>query len=526
MDQDLKTEPDKEKEAEEKVAPIQIGMHSISNMIGSPKQTTLFSDQEKQFSQAYKVDLEREITEFGIDLTDVQSRVMEGILRGFTEMDYKGNAESVPLAEIKEKYAGKVPDAYKYVKEIPRIRITQSQLLSWCGVKATNIGGIERALEALKILGTRQYCFYYERLAYDPSGTPLKDNKGNWKKEEVSAVDTLFTVKEVRDKESGFFKYYEIVPSSIFLDQRESYFLLIPNNWREEVTQCVGKRKASSYTFKFLLFLMYQYEQRRRKKILPRPYEIRKSWEEIAIALKMPESLYKKNKKRANKMLDGVYSVAKTLGYLESYERTSAIDILRLRDEKYYSPSDRILDTSKATDAVAKISQASRPISKAAEYLLRHFHSVRTKIDPVHRAPTGEQHQHELRVFDNLIVQREKEDVERLISWGLHETFWCSMLSTPEKLVENFGEAWLAMNATRKKSKEARSIDNRELANKFKIQIKQYLPHVEVSVEAKYIEIRPDKSSTHVEYIEYTNPVFREELELVCAKLKVPIEVG
>ncbi|WP_226988463.1 hypothetical protein [Candidatus Protochlamydia sp. R18] len=49
-------------------------------------------------------------------------------------------------------------------------------------------------------------------------------------------------------------EYYEIIPSSIFLDQTESNFMLIPYNCREKVRSVVGSRKASSYTFRFLLF--------------------------------------------------------------------------------------------------------------------------------------------------------------------------------------------------------------------------------------------------------------------------------
>jgi len=84
--------------------------------------------------------------------------------------------------------------------------------------------------------------------------------------ESVVAVDTLLTIKEVRHKDSGKLDYYEAVPSTLFLDQREGYFLLIPFGWREEVRSLVGQRRASVYTFRFLLFLRYQFEMKRRSK--------------------------------------------------------------------------------------------------------------------------------------------------------------------------------------------------------------------------------------------------------------------
>jgi hypothetical protein len=130
---------------------------------------------------------------------------------------------------------------------------------------------------------------------------------------------------------------HEIVPSPIFLDQRESYFMLIPYNWREEVRELVGNKRASSYTFRFLLFLRYQYELKRRaEKIDNEHFTIKWNWEEIAIAIKMPESVYKRKKDRAQKILDDAYFVAKELGYLKEYDRDGVVDSLMLNEQKYY----------------------------------------------------------------------------------------------------------------------------------------------------------------------------------------------
>ena len=236
----------------------QIGLHSVRNMLGSEMQLSLFSDYTiENLSSSSGVKLDGKIDRFGIDLTDIQSKIMEGILRGFTETNYRGNIEPRDTAQIAaEKYSkGELPLTYKYVKEVPRLRATQAQIMDWAGVNKNSIAEKERAVEALSHLGTAQYCFYYDRLAYGQDGVPEKDRSGRWKKEEVMAVDALFTIKEVREEQAGNLKYYEIEISPIFLDQRESYFMLIPYNWREEVRAIVGSKKASSYTFRFLLFL-------------------------------------------------------------------------------------------------------------------------------------------------------------------------------------------------------------------------------------------------------------------------------
>ena len=75
-------------------------------------------------------------------------------------------------------------------------------------------------------------------------------------------VGSLFRIKTVRTEE-GELQYYEIHPSAPLLDQISNYFLLVPNDWREEVKQLTGKR-ASSYTYELLLWLRLQYEQIRR----------------------------------------------------------------------------------------------------------------------------------------------------------------------------------------------------------------------------------------------------------------------
>lgn len=526
MDTDIGLESEISEETTRKNnTPIQMGLHSVSNILGTHKQLSLFSDQEGQFTLENNSVLENEIRQFGIDLTDVQSRVMEGILRGFTETAYEGNIPPQTREELaNEKYSGKLPDSYKYIDKIPRIRMTQSQLLKWAGVKNTSIGEVERALSALKTLGTRQYCFYYDRLAFDAESKPIKDNRGNWQKEEVSAIDTLFTIKEVRDKKSKALKYYEIVPSSIFLDQRENYFLLIPHNFREEVTNLVGNKKASSYTFRFLLFLRYQFERRRRSKNHSAPYKVRKSWEEIAIALKMPESVYKKNKKRAHKILEEVYSVAKTLGYLSSYERGPAVDILVLRDEKYYTPGDFSFNSPASAQAIAAISDANKPISQAAEYLLKLFFEVRKELDPHEAAPEGDLKKAYLKEFEGLLKSRSPEDIEKLVRWGLHQAFWCSQISNPKKLSQNFSDAWIAMSTNRKNHKETRAVDNREMAKKLLQAAREAGDAVRVEILNKCVEIIHRESNSH-QFVEYESRAFKEELEHAAEKFKLPLKL-
>ncbi|WP_293685430.1 hypothetical protein [Spirosoma sp. 48-14] len=289
--------------------------------------------------------IEQPILNYGIDLNEIPLRVLEGVLWQFSKTNYKGNVEPKSKEEELKKFKAlksvdELPRVFQNIKEIPRIQIGKRELLRLAGMNYDNQGDVDRAVKALMELGATQFCFYYTRLSINKEGKAEKDKDGDWKKESVTAIDTLLDVRTVRDEKTGQLKYYEISPSPIFLDQKEKYFMLIPFGWRKEVEMLVGTKKASSYTYLFLLYLRYQFEQKRRKNARAKPsarqrYEIVSSWVNIAQALRMPESIYKRKPDRALSILDNAYSAAKQLGYLTNYSRTDHIDRLVLNPEKY-----------------------------------------------------------------------------------------------------------------------------------------------------------------------------------------------
>lgn len=424
----------------------QIGLHSIKNLLGHEEQLTLFSEQKtKAFAEEYGITLERELSNYGIELTDVQQRVMEGILYGFSRTKYEGNvAPENKLDHGKERYppSGKLPPSYKYVQKMPRLRVTQAEILDWAGINRKSAGAVSEATDALKHLGIYQYCFYYTRLAFDENGQPVKDRQSEWVKEEVMGIDTLFTITEVRDEKTKVLKFYEIIPSSLFMDQRESYFMLIPYNWREEVRKIVGQKKASSYTFRFLLFLRYQFELKRRAQKEKKPYTIKWSPEEIGIAIKMPRSVYKKFKKRANQILDDVYLVAKQLGYLTDYERTGALDILYLNEEKYYAPRNQ--------ESLVYTEDLTSPDLIKAKELLEFFNKIKKTILPRYNPQAGGAIQRaSLKHLSTLLSAHAVDEIQRVIEWGIPRPYWCNRIGTPSKLSKYYNEACAEMNASK-----------------------------------------------------------------------------
>ena len=321
-----------------------IAIHTVSQFYGDNKQLSLFSDQKlDDFSNVTGLEISNRPESYGIVLNHSQRRVLEGILKAFTNSNYKGD-EEIDKVTYSSKYypINKMAGAYSNIEKIPVVRLTQSDIIKLSGHGRTQGDKID-VVDAITFLATKQFCFYWVRLKKD-KGKPVKDKSGDYVKEEVMEVGSLLRIKTVRTEE-GELQYYEIHPSAPLLDQVNTYFLLVPNDWREEVKQITGKR-ASSYTYELLLWLRLQYEQIRRynskKNRKQKPFEISKSWEDVAIALKMPDTMYKANRKRASKIIQEAYSTAIKLGYLVRVENNGAIDILYLNESYYPKPGSLI----------------------------------------------------------------------------------------------------------------------------------------------------------------------------------------
>lgn len=503
----------------------QIGLHAVRNLLGSEQQLSLFSENKlKEFAETYGVELGKGISRFGIDLSDTQQRMMEAILNGFSRTRYKGNLDPIDKpSHAKEKYpSGNLPSSYKYFSQVPKLKISQGELLSLAGIKKKSAGDVQGALKALKELGTTQYCFYYTRLALDEEKKPRKERDGDWQKEEVVAVDTLFTIKEIRSKKTGNLEYYEILPSSIFLDQRESYFMLIPFNWREEVYRLIGQKKASSYTFRFILFLRYRFELERRSK-RKGSFVLKYTTEEMAINLKMPESVYKRKKDRANKILDEVYSVAKKLGYLKNYERGDVFDLLYLSEEKYQLPrhEEKLLP-------IAKDAEDTSPEMKQAKELLDLILSERRKIDlrynPISGGHVREQ---SLKHLVELIKIRPFEEIKSVICWGVSKKYWCNRIGTASKLRQNFEEAVSEMHASSKEGPANREQENKEfalkIAQKFNGHIGSLGKPIRVEILNQTVEIGAAGEAYPIS-IKYTENGFETQIENALRKRGISIK--
>lgn len=342
---------------ERKEGTFKMSMHSLAQLYKEPNQKNLFSTEKlDQVVRATGISQFETIPNNpGLFLNQSEQRVWEGIMRAFSETNYKGDElvdtdtslESVkPLTEEAYKALRANDNApYRDIPEIPVIRLTQAELIRLSGYGLTQ-GDKMDVVEAINTIATKQFCFYWKRLK-KRNGKPVLDKNHEFIKEEVMEVGTLLRVKQVRDEKQEL-KYYEIHPSAVLLDQINTYFLLIPNAWREEVKRLTGK-SSSRYTYQLLGWLRLQFEHIRRhnvnlekgKKGNKRPFTITRTWEEIAEALNMPESMYKANRARASKIIREAYDVARKLGYLERVELGPVNDTLYLKESYYPTPGKR-----------------------------------------------------------------------------------------------------------------------------------------------------------------------------------------
>jgi hypothetical protein len=349
QDRAIQVTPEGEVTVEKKHTKIAI--HGLSQFYGNNKQLSMFSDEKiDEFIKATGLNISNRPQNYGVVLNQSQKRVLEGILKAFTDSNYRGDLE-IDKSKYKTFYPidDRIGGAYSNIDSIPILKLTQSDVIKLSGydLKSQRQGDKQDVIEAISFLATNQFCFYWLRLKKENGGKPVKDKNGDYVKEEVMEVGTLLRIKYVKNETTGLLDYYEIHPSAPLLDQVNNHFLLVPNNWRDEVKELTGKR-ASSYTYELLLWLRLKYEEIRKynknggKNRKPKPFQLTKSWEEVAMALKMPETMYKANRKRASKIIQDAYEVAIKLGYLLDVKNNGATDTLFLNESYYPKPGELV----------------------------------------------------------------------------------------------------------------------------------------------------------------------------------------
>lgn len=273
------------------------------------------------------------ISVIGIDNTASQNQALFAIQKLLTETNYRGNMSGQQMDRR---------NGFLYQGYLPCLRVPTGQYLDAYGVKKyqTERGKEEysgqarrEALQALKDLNDKRYLFFYERRYW------VTDKKG--KKEERS--DIIKTIKPLISITEGYealtklerdivlkdkanqntdekLKFISIEPCPILVDQIDSYFVLKPANYREEIALTSSKFKESKYTYLFIDYLMAQAELKRRThdEMIHRI-----SLEELAYKLRLECYLKTRNYKRIRQIVTNGCKTAKELGYLLDYTTTA-----------------------------------------------------------------------------------------------------------------------------------------------------------------------------------------------------------
>ena len=362
-----------QKRAREKPQHIKTGLHLASQFLGAvdPQTKLNFAEQLERYTLETGLTMNNRPLGFGLDLSPTQQRTLQAILGAFSHEDYQGHitlpketvltdpdrsGNYIPAKLKATTPAGLYRTAYRNIPQLPTIQLTLAEVVRLAGMDNERQGDKEKVKEAVAHLGQASYVFWWKRKAFrieNGRAVPQLDQEGKHKWEEVVEAGSLFRVKHVLDEQTKQLKYYEISPSAVVLDQVSphyggSYFLMVPGNLHEEVKKALGNnQRSTSYTFGFLMYLLQEYERHRSHNSHRKGVTIQKDWEDIAQRIRMPETIWRRNRKKAVERLEQVYLVAKELGYLKSYKRgADGVDTLELEPTKYYHPEKQLQEVS------------------------------------------------------------------------------------------------------------------------------------------------------------------------------------
>lgn len=329
---------------------IKTSLHTELQKFGSKpkKQGSLFDLLPKPLEEEVNKDIfEYSIEVVGIDDTKVQNQALFAIQKLLHDTGYKGNTEGKTL--------NKEDNSFKFMGYLPMIKFTPSQYLEAFGTgkRETARGKWEfnshertDALKALRELSMKKYLFYYKRKywkdgkeVYDLITTVrslfnIVEGYESLNKAEVDSIQGSKRNSDVEEK----LNFIVIEPCPLLVDQIETYFVLKPANYYQEIKLLVGRTSKHA-----TLFIDYLIAEVTKKEITAKGkdinWNIELNYETLAYKLRMNKYLETKQLKRIRKELEKCYELAKQLGYLLDYNtitgKTTELERLVLNPEKF-----------------------------------------------------------------------------------------------------------------------------------------------------------------------------------------------
>jgi len=307
-----------------------ISTHLARNLLGNIKSNQLTT--KNNLSKNKK---KENFGSFNFNLE--QYRVIEAVLKLVSTFHYNGNMKPVPT------YKWNIPEESinKNIGYLQKFFFTPKYILEFVGIKRNQNRQRISFFRTLQELAKSQFYFKYIRK------TPLKNRyakkKREYNEELVEFHGKLFTLKKVyMNKTQNRVKYFELILGPIFLDQVNSFFLMVPGNWAEEARNIHLNKRLSPIIFKLILFFVWQFEMKRPKgkKISTNPdnYIFTRNFNDLAVTLRIPESVFRGQRNRTLKMLVEKLELLKTLNFLKDFQVIGEKFIFELNSEKYFIP--------------------------------------------------------------------------------------------------------------------------------------------------------------------------------------------
>lgn len=343
---------EKENKTIEKVTYIKSSLHYERQKIPVVENQNIDDDISKEIDYIQKEKLKRLSEDFsikviGIDITLTENQAIHAIMK---ILNKKNN--SLSQYNVKAK-------SFKYDGFIPKIEFSPSEYLENFGIKrhknkegfdVYSQKGREIAYDALVSLSKKNFYVHYVRTywieekrkkkekRYDVIRvvTPLIYIKEGWElltEKEFQALTTDNTSKVSKKRTK-----LAILPSPLLIDQIDTYFVMKPENYIDELKQCAGK-KISNFTVKLCDLFFVEVAQNVKKNY---NWIFKRNYLTLAKNLWMDPYIKKRQWKRIRKIITESYEILKKAGYILDYEiniegKTKKLDIIKLNSEKFYT---------------------------------------------------------------------------------------------------------------------------------------------------------------------------------------------
>lgn len=290
---------------------------------------------------------EKSIEVIGIDITQAQNQALFAIQTILSRTKYEGNVPGADIIDAGFKFSGYLPAIeFKPAEYLEAYGV--EKILTGRGKEEFNTRERTRALQALVELAKKQFLFVYNRWYWKVDD---KTKKREWVSDRIQTIAPIIRITEGWEALSRLenvaldggsstkaidakLKAIAIMPAPIMIQDINTYFVLKPANWAQELQ--LLEHKPSVFTYRFIEWLFYEAEQHRRHK---EALIINIGLEALAYKLRMEAYVRTRQFKRIRQILAKSYKAAKGLGYLLSYStvpgETLDLERLELNPDKY-----------------------------------------------------------------------------------------------------------------------------------------------------------------------------------------------